>query len=151
MIQRRQTLFLFQLVILGLALMFVPVVYAVTGRGEIPVYLVTIEDAELRSTPGHVAAVYLNFGALILASATVFLYRRLALQLKICYVLAALWLILTLMIAFCPFVDSGDKPVVVEVNYFAVPMGALGILASVMAGRFIKRDIEVLKSADRIR
>jgi len=152
MIQRKQSLFLFQLIILGIALLFIPVCTVFSGGRELPVYLVKLDDAQVHSTAGHQAAIALNFLALILASITIFLFNNRSLQLKMCWVQVLLWLMLALMIAFCPFLESDDHVAIqYKVNYFAVVLAALGIVGAYMAARFIKKDIELLKSADRIR
>lgn len=152
MIQRKQSVFLFLSVICGILLMFNPVCTVVSSRGEIPVYLVKIDDPVIHSTPGHEAAVVLNFVAMILASVTIFIYRRRMLQVRLCYALALLWLVIGLMIAFCPFVSSdGSEPTEVTINYVSLVISAGGLIAAILAARNIRRDIELLKSADRIR
>lgn len=62
----------------------------------------------------------------------------------------ALWLIVSLMMGFCTFIlpTEGQS---VERNYFSLVIGLFGIVATFIAARFIKKDIELLKSADRIR
>jgi hypothetical protein len=152
MIQRRQSVFLFIAAICGVVLMFNPVNTVSGPRGNIPVHLIKMDDPELASTTGHQAAIFINFGALILATIALFMYNRRSLQEKLCYVLAVVWLVVTLMIAFCPFIDqTAGEPVTVKVNYLSIAVGALGMVASVMAARHIRKDIELLKSADRIR
>ena len=151
MIQRKQTLFLFELVFLSIALLFIPVYKLGTPNGEIPMALVPLTDESLSSTVGHQAAIVINFLALILASLTVFLYKRLALQIRLCYVLMIFWLVLTGMTAFCPFVAQTSTLVSASNTYFGPIIGAFGVLAAYLAARYIKKDIELLKSADRIR
>ncbi len=151
MIQRVQSLFLFQLVLLGLVLMFVPCAQILAGDTVTDVYLLPITAAGFSSTPGHWAAIFLNFSGMILAFVTVFIYRHRAMQRKLSFVLSFLWLVLTLMMAFCPFVEGADTPASVGVNYYAVIIGILGTMGALLAARFIKKDIELLKSADRIR
>ncbi len=150
MIQRKQTLFLFQVVFLGIALLFVPNAYVNTVSGSSSIYLIPVEDAAIHSTSGHLTAIILNFFTLILASVTVFIYKRRELQIKLCWLIMALWLIVSLMMGFCTFIlpTEGQS---VERNYFSLVIGLFGIVATFIAARFIKKDIELLKSADRIR
>jgi hypothetical protein len=150
MIQRKQTLFLFELIFLGIALLFVPSGNVATPASSYELYLVPINNAEIHSSPGHYAAIFINFTALVLAFVAVFLYRQRTMQMKLCYVMLILWTVLTLMIAFCPFVNSSVTPSA-HVSYLAVAIGAFGMLAAYLAARYIKKDIELLKSADRIR
>jgi hypothetical protein len=51
----------------------------------------------------------------------------------------------------CPFVVKTEEMIEVKINYFVVAIGAFSVLAAFLAARFIKKDIELLKSADRIR
>lgn len=151
MIQRKQTLFLFQLIFFGIALLFISSNTITTNSGTVEVSLTPITNAQLSSTTGHVAAIAINFIGLILTFATIFLYKKRELQVKLCYGLMLLWLTLSLMIAFCPFVKTNTNISNIQINYFACVMGAFAIFAAYMALRFIKKDIELLKSADRIR
>lgn len=150
MIQRKQTLFLFQVVFLGIALLFVPNAYVNTVSGSSSIYLIPVEDSAIHSTSGHLTAIVLNFLTLILASVTVFIYKRRELQVKLCWLIMALWLVVSLMMGFCTFIlpIEGQS---VERNYFSLVIGLFGMVATFIAARFIKKDIELLKSADRIR
>ena len=150
MIQRKQTLFLFELIFLGIALLFVPSGKITTAANSYELYLVPISNAELHSSPGHYAAVFINFTALVLAFVAVFLYKQRTMQMRLCYIMVVLWTILTLMIAFCPFVNS-SVTTSVEISYVAIAIGVFGMLAAFLAAKYIKKDIDLLKSADRIR
>lgn len=147
MIQRKQTLFLFQLVFFGIALLFIPSEWVKSADVETPIFLTPIKSGGFSSSIGHQAAIVLNFVGLILAFITIFLFKQRNMQVKLCNVLMGLWIVLTSMILFCPFVESTTS----SVNYFNVIIGAFAILASFLAKRFIKKDIELIKSADRIR
>ena len=151
MIQRKQTLFLFASAFLGVALLFIPVGSVTTGKGITDVFLIPLTNPDLTSTTGHQAAITLNFVNLILAFVTVFLYSKRELQIKFCYVMLLLWLVLGLMTALCPFVVKTETVVSVSIGYWGPILSFLGIVCSLMAARFIKKDIELLKSADRIR
>lgn len=150
MIQRKQTLFLFASAFLGVALLFVPSATATTSRGTTDIFLVPLTNPELSSTTGHQAAIIINFITLIFSFATVFLYNRRELQVKTCYLLMILWLVLVLMTAFCPFVVKTET-VSYTMAYLGSLVGILGMICAYLAARFVKKDIELLKSADRIR
>jgi hypothetical protein len=152
MIQRKQSLFLLQLAFLSLSLLFVPVQLIKTEVNPIPVSLVPVNEAAYASTGGHLAAIALNAVGLILAFMTIFLYRKRELQIKLCYALAAIYVILPLMMALCPFVGSASTtPPEIEKNFFGYIISAVAVISALLAARFIKKDIELLKSADRIR
>ena len=151
MIQRKQTLFLFQLVFFGIALLFISNHTVTDAQGSTEVYLVPFHNSHLSSTAGHSAAIAINFLGLCLATVVIFLYKRRELQLKLSYGLALLWMVLSLMLAFCPFVGGDESSFTVSLHIFPCIIGVVGIAASLLAARFIKKDIELLKSADRIR
>ena len=149
MIQRKQSLFLIQIIFLGLSLLFVPCQNISTKTVVTNVYLAPL--TEYQSTLGHLFAVALNFLGLIVATITLFTFKKRELQIKLCYALIAIWLVLIGMMLLCPFVVKTEEMIEVKINYFVVAIGAFSVLAAFLAARFIKKDIELLKSADRIR
>jgi Domain of unknown function (DUF4293) len=149
MIQRKQTLFLIELIFLGLSLLFVPCQTILTKTTATNIYLMPLID--FQSTTGHLFAVILNFIGLVIATLTIFLFKKRELQIKLCYVLMAVWLILPAMMLFCPFVLKTEAILEVQTNYFVVAIALFSIIAAYVAAHFIKKDIELLKSADRIR
>jgi hypothetical protein len=149
MIQRKQSLFLIQIIFLGLSLLFVPCQNIFTKTVVTNVYLAPL--TEYQSTLGHLFAVALNFLGLIVATITLFTFKKRELQIKLCYALIAIWLVLIGMMLLCPFVVKTEEMIEVKINYFVVAIGVFSVLAAFLAARFIKKDIELLKSADRIR
>lgn len=149
MIQRKQTLFLIELIFLGLSLLFVPCQDIITATASTHVYLMPLID--FQSTTGHLFAVILNFIGLVIATICIFLYKKRELQIKLCYALLAIWLVLPAMMLFCPFVVKTEAITEIKINYFVVAIAVFSIIAAILAARFIKKDIDLLKSADRIR
>lgn len=149
MIQRKQTLFLIELIFLGLSLLFVPCQTILTKTTATNIYMMPLID--FQSTTGHLFAVILNFIGLVIATLTIFLFKKRELQIKLCYVLMVIWLILPAMMLFCPFVVKTETILEVKTNYFVVAIALFSMIAAYLAARFIKKDIELLKSADRIR
>lgn len=150
MIQRKQSLFLLQLVVLALVLMFIPCMTVLTSGQNTDVSLMPINHPQIKSSGGHYAAIAINGLSLVLSFLALFMYKKREQQRKLCFVLAGLWAILTLMFAFCPFVEAAT-PVLVSINMYAYFIGILGFMGAILAAKFIKRDIELLKSAERIR
>ena len=151
MIQRKQTLFLFQLIFFGIALLFISSKTVTTSNASIDIALVPAASNSFQSTLGHLAAIGLNLLGLILTFITIFLFKKRELQIKLCYGLMLIWLTISLMILFCPFVKKSDGIPVEVVNYFSAILGLMAIVAVWFAINFIKKDIELIKSADRIR
>ncbi len=150
MIQRKQTIFLLLSALAGIGLLFIPTYTVLLANSKLDVSLEPIVSNEVHSSTGHLAAVAINFVGLVLASLIMFLYSKRELQLKLCYVLIVLWLALTSMLTFCPFIEAAQG-ISFHNTYFGTAVGVVGILVSFLAARFIKKDIELLKSADRIR
>ncbi len=151
MIQRIQSLFLLAAALMGILLLFIPSFTIIFNNLRIPLVLEPIRAAGLNSTAGHTAAVFINFAGLVIALGTVFLYQRRELQIKLCYLLALVWVVLGGMIALCPFVNANGAAFELNMNAFVFSFVGLAIVAALMAARFIKKDIDLLKSADRIR
>jgi len=149
MIQRKQTLFLLQLVLFSIAMLFVPHQLIYTKFKAHYLCLVPLLDFE--STAGHLAAIALNFIGLVISILTTFLFNKRNLQIKLCYVLILMWSVLLGMIAFCPFVTNNESIIEIKKNYFGYLCCIFAILAAYLASRFIKKDVDLLKSADRIR
>lgn len=150
MIQRKQSIFLFLSALLGLSLLFVPVHNMILATGGGTIFLTPLLEP-LVSTSTHYGAIFLNFGSLLLAFITVFLYNKRELQIKLCYLLMLFWLILTGLISFGSFVVVQEPVINFELSYIAVVIGLAGVILAFLAARYIKKDIELLKSADRIR
>jgi hypothetical protein len=151
MIQRKQTLFLLQLVFLSIALLFIPSNYVQTAAAETDVTLVPVKDPVLHSNIFHATAIAANFLVLILSFITIFIWSKRETQLRLTYVLTGLWVLITLLILFCAFVDKDEPVTAIRTNYFAVAIAVFGIAGGMLAARFIKKDIALLKSVDRIR
>lgn len=154
MIQRVQTLFLLQLVFLSVSLLFVPVQF-IDGLDAkldlaVPISLLPSGPTLASSTGGHYTAIALNLLGIALALITIFIFKKRELQVKLGYVLMLVYVALAAMIAFCPFVSAENSPTV-RTNIFSYIICAVCILSAWLAIRFIKKDINLLKSADRIR
>lgn len=150
MIQRKQTLFLLQVAFLAVCFLFVPVQF-VNEPLPVGTSLLPGSNAPYASSTGHLAAVALNALGLLLAVFTIFVYKRRELQVKLCYVIMVIYVILPLMIALCPFTLVNGNVHPFNSNVFAYIISAVNILAAFLAARFVKKDIQLLKSADRIR
>src|SRR3954468_17372150 len=102
MIQRRQTLFLLELVFLGIALLFIPI--GTIAEPPQNVYLVPFSVAGYVSSPVHFIAIAINILAFTISLITIFLYRRRSLQVTLSYCVLLLWLMLGILLAWGPFV-----------------------------------------------
>jgi hypothetical protein len=151
MIQRRQSIFLFLQALFGILLLFVPVENIDVSGTNVKTALVTIQTPGFSSSAAHIAAALLNFACLAGASITIFLYKQRTLQLNICYVLAVLWLVLAALMVLSSFIVSTDTSFHTTKNYFTCVLPAAASAFALVAAKYIKKDIELLRSADRIR
>lgn len=150
MIQRKQTLFLMQIAFLAISFLFVPVQFFGIPT-SLHVKMLPLNGEIYSSTSGHLAAIGLNFLGLVIAVATIFLYRKRDLQVKLCYLLMVIYIIIPAMVAFCPFIEMKDVAQKAEVNIFTYIISAVCVISAYFAARFVKKDIELLKNSERIR
>lgn len=152
MIQRKQTLFLLLLVCTGIAFLFTPDSYVTSNGNTTEVTLLPPDAATgLKSTIWHILAIVLNFTIITLAFITVFLYKKRTLQVKLCYILMLLTLVITVITSYAPLIIISHEDLVIKNSGFAPLIGVIGMMASYLAALFVKKDIELLRNADRIR
>jgi hypothetical protein len=150
MIQRIQTLFLIEIVFLSVSLLFIPIQFIISNGAQLPLSFMPVSNELLVSTSGHYAASVINMVAAVISLVAIFLFKKRELQLKLCYLLVVLFVILIAMVAFCPFVKLSDN-VAVKDNFLAYIILVVCAVSAFMAARYVKKDIDLLKSADRIR
>lgn len=117
MIQRKQTLFL---------------LLSIFASGALFFYL----------SETKILGMAINACAALLAFVAIFIYKKRALQVKLCYALMLLQLTITLLVSFSSISSNSE---------LASIIGVVGMMSAYFAAYFIKKDIELLKSADRIR
>lgn len=137
MIQRVQSLFLLVVVLCGSCLLLFPFVQY---EGYPPLFLRNPLDI----TPIG------NYLSVLTALIALFMYRNRMLQVKLCYLLMVFNACLFLTIVFLTN-QLYDHDF--EKKTFLVPafLPLVAIIAAYMASRYIKKDEELVRSADRIR
>ncbi|HQQ93077.1 MAG TPA: DUF4293 domain-containing protein [Bacteroidia bacterium] len=151
MIQRKQTLYILVMAILNCSLMFIPIAEVLQNNQSSPVFLVPFADAGIQSTMGHTGAIVLNFAALLLSFATIFMYKKRNTQIRLLYLLMGIWVCLGAMIAWCPFVVMGPSVQSVNIHYLCTIVALTALIFAWLAIKAIKADLNLLRSADRIR
>jgi hypothetical protein len=148
MIQRKQTLFLLQSLFFNIALFFIPNKYIFTDLfNKNALYLIPFVNSSI----GHYAAILINCLMIILTLIVIFLYKKQSIQLKLSKILSFFWIFLFFMVLFCPFLNKEMNYIKITTNYFSVFICFAGLLTIIFACKLIKRDIELLKSSERIR
>ncbi len=148
MIQRKQTLFLLQSLFFNIALFFIPNKYFITDLlNKQALYLIPVVNSSI----GHYVAITINCLMIILTLIVIFLFKKQSFQLTLSKILSFFWILLFLMILFCPFLNKEMNSIKNTTNYFSVFICFAGLLTTIFACKLIKRDIELLKSSERIR
>lgn len=150
MIQRKQTLFLLSLILMSVTLLFVPSAQIELGSHTIKIFLLPFDSDIATASIYQMALIIINFLSLILSFICIFLYNKRALQLKLSFSLMIIWLAITVILSSTTLVNVTNGASVHNTNYGTL-LGIFGMLGSYMAAHYIKKDIELLKSADRIR
>jgi peptidoglycan/LPS O-acetylase OafA/YrhL len=137
MIQRIQSLFLAVVVLCGVCLWVFPFV---SYEGYPPLFL---------RNPAYIAPIG-NYLSVVVALAALFCYKRRKLQINLCYVIMLINLSLfstVLCLTNQLYKHDLEKPSFLFPTYLIL----VSIVAAFWAGIFIKKDEELVRSADRIR
>lgn len=150
MIQRKQTLFLILFIFTSVANLFLPCNYLSDGQNSLGVSFLSTHSSQVIPNVWHYIGLIIDLLVLTLSFVTIFLFKKRHLQVKLCYALMLLQLGFTCIVSFAPTVLKPENRAL-ENSGVATIIGVIGILAAYFAAFYIKKDIELLKSADRIR
>ena len=147
MIQRIQTVFLFLSAVFAGLLFFVPI--ATFNVGE---EIVKLSVLNFENQPNVLPLLILTILILIVPLVTIFLFKKRELQFKLSSLNTFLNALLCGLI-FIFYVDKMQVNLSVEMATYAfgtyIPL--INIVLSVLAMRWIRKDIELIKSVDRLR
>ena len=145
MIQRKQSLFLLDVVIIAIIQFFLPFQTLTTADKSFPIYLIP-QDV----TGSNIYFVLIsNTIILILSITIIFLYKNRVLQYKLTNLLALFNLILISLFFTLSHINEGQQG---TVSYqFGSFLPVVSIIFSLLAAHFIKKDEQLVRSADRIR
>lgn len=149
MIQRIQTIFLSLCAIIYILFFFVPLKQVVVDG--VPIALTTLSGFNSTfsyTTSFSVVSSFILIG-LLASITTIFLYRQRYLQIRLCYIIMVLALISILLLNFTNSVNAHSSGEVLFMP--ATILLAASVLSAFLAIVFIKKDINLLKRADRIR
>ena len=89
--------------------MFVPVEYIVANGVNTPIKLLPVSNELFQSSIGHFGAIGINVLVLISGCISIFMFKKRERQIKLCYLIVVLNIVLILMLAFCPFIILKDN------------------------------------------
>lgn len=115
-------------------------------------FLTQMDEAspQLHSTPAQWLGLLFNFFNLMFSFIIILIYRKRILQRNLACVSALIWVLLTGIIAFIPLVEVQNNTDY-SIGFWAIAISVIGFICQVMAAQYIKRDIDLLKQANRIR
>lgn len=150
MLQRIQTVFLLLITVFSVLQLFVPFQTITTYESTLMLYL---SPATYNGSTQAIIHLPLVICLLItlLSLITVFMYKKRSLQMKLCTLIALVSFALTASLFLFTYVKlDNEYETVINYNTAAfIPL--INIILAFIAKRFIKKDDDLVKSADRIR
>lgn len=149
MIQRIQSLFLLISVILLLILLWAPL--AILQIDENTFYEIYTKGYVFENDVQYSYSLWIfNAVTIFIAFVTIFLYKNRILQMRICMYNFILLLGLQGVIAYTVYATASNLKAEVFLQYAAV-LPVVAAILHLIAFKYIKRDEELVKAADRIR
>lgn len=155
MIQRIQTVFLFLSAIIAGVLFFVPIALFDHGTGFMALSIYGVEnqvDALYFGATYALPLLILGILMTVVPFVTIFLYNRRELQLKLSSLNVFLNAIFCGLIFLYYFSNVQETIASETISYsFGTYIPLINMVLSVLAMRWIRKDIELVKSVDRLR
>lgn len=163
MIQRIQTIFLALAAIAVAVLFFIPMgTFTVIGNQDMADDIVELSIYGLKSVvPGgslneysysaSYALIILTAFAIIIPLATIFMFKNRELQLKMCRVEILLNTIILVVMTNLYIDKIAEQLLVSTTEYYCIIPLVISIIFAVLAFIFIKKDINLLRSTERLR
>lgn len=150
MLQRIQTIFLFLITLFSVLQLFVPFQTISTYENTLQLYLSPTKYNEATQAIIHLPLIICIL-ITILSVVAIFLYKKRSVQMKLCTLIALISLCLTASLFLFTYAKLDDKHETIISYHAAAFIPLINIVLAFIAKRFIKRDDELVKSADRIR
>lgn len=143
MIQRIQSIYLLLIVILSTLLFFFPFQTNIIGFSEIKDIQLSLLDTT--NTYLYIASIF-NLIVIISAATTILMYKRRPLQILLCHIISVDIIVLTVLM----YIGSSEIEGLPTYKLpYIIPI--LNIILAQLARYYIKKDEELVKSANRIR
>lgn len=148
MIQRKQSLFLLAVAIIGVILIFIPFQHFNTVDKVFPICLMPGCSPEIVASNIY-GPMVLNILVVLLSVLVIFQYKNRVLQYKLANILILLNVFIIGLFFLLSFVKEG---VIGTISYsFGAFLPIIGAIFAFLAAHFIKKDEQLVRSADRIR
>lgn len=149
MIQRIQTVFLLLITLISITLFFVPFVAYTTAQKTYSVDLLPGHSAGF--SPVYYVPVVFNIINMILSVVVILQFKKRIFQIKMASLLMAFSAILLGTMLLFDFVDFGPNAVLSKAYLPGAYLPIVSILLAFLSIRFIRKDEELVRSADRLR
>lgn len=149
MIQRKQTLFLLAVFIIGILMFFIPFQSLTQTKMIWSVHLLPVLNIGITTNGNIYAPLILNLLVIVLSIATIFQFKNRPLQYKLANVIALLNVFIVGLFFLLSFVTVGEGDTLKFA--FGAFLPILSIICAFLAAHFIKKDEQLVRSADRIR
>ncbi|MFN5183559.1 MAG: DUF4293 domain-containing protein [Bacteroidota bacterium] len=149
MIQRIQTLLLAGVTIISILLFFIPFVEYSSGNVKTTIDLLPGHTSNIIAT--YYIPVVFNIINLILSVAVILQFKKRLIQIKMASLLMAFSSILLGTMLVFDFVEVNSANNTIKLYLYGAYLSIISILLSFFAIRRIKKDEELVRSADRLR
>lgn len=147
MIQRKQTLFLLAVAIIGILMLFVPFIRF--NRGTEPYTMNLSEGISSAVVSSNIYYPFIiNAIVILLATLIIFLYKNRALQYKLANLLVVFNVFIIGLFFLLSYINVPAENISFKIGAF-LPL--ISAVFAFLAGHFIKKDEQLVRSADRIR
>jgi len=148
MIQRKQSLFLLAVSIIAIAQFFVPFQTFTAEDKTVPICLMPGCSSEVMGSNIYFALIF-NVIILILSISIIFLYKNRVLQYKLANLLVVFNMFLVGLFFILSYTKEGGPE---AISYqFGSFLPLISAVFAYLAAHFIKKDEQLVRSADRIR
>lgn len=148
MIQRKQTLFLLAVVIIAIVQFFLPFQTATIADTKWDICLMPGCSSEIMDSNIYFPMIF-NIIILVLSISIIFLYKNRVLQYKLSNLLVVFNTIVVGLFFILPYSkEGGPEAISYKIGAFLPLFSAI---FAFLAGHFIKKDEQLVRSADRIR
>lgn len=148
MIQRKQTLFLLAVLIIAIVMIFIPFQILLTGGESWNIALIAGNSWIILNSNMYYPNI-LNVLIIVLSIFTVFKYKNRPLQYKLSNITALLNIFMVGLFFLLPFTNANPGESIEYAFGSFLPIISMGF--AFLAAHFIKKDEQLVRSADRIR
>ena len=148
MIQRKQSLFLLAVLLIGITMVFLPFQTISINNQLMALCLMPTCCSEIMDSTIYYPMV-LNFLAIVLSIFTIFQFKNRVLQYKLSNILALLNVFITGLFFLLVFTKSGALE---NIHFtFGAFLPIVSVFFAFLAAHFIKKDEQLVRNSDRIR